>query len=147
MGTLISTFNPEKFALKASDAIPWLLTKKIKSLSEELNQLAEKLDAKPNVELFQKDFVESVEKKFHRLKNLDEIQLRTFTKKECKCLCLLARQIAKNEHDFAKIASILDENWRDCFIRSLLRFTLSNWNFLEKESIRRNENLCRYHFC
>lgn len=140
MGMLISKFDPKEFASKASGAISLSLKSKIKSLSEELNQLAEKLDAKPNAELFQQDFVESVTKKFHRLKSLDKIQLKAFTKKECKCLCLLACQIAKNEHDFAKIASILDENWRDSFIRSLLRFTLSNWNFLEKESIRRNEN-------
>jgi hypothetical protein len=133
MGSLIPTFRSKEYASHSVNAIPQSLRKSIEERAKDINHLAEKLYEKPYSATLLEDILGKVKKKVKELSSLDDSLLKAFSRKECRCICLFAHQIAKNDDDYKKIISILDANWKDSFIRSLVRYTISNWNFLEKE--------------
>ena len=133
MGSLIPTFRPKEYASHSVNAIPQSLRKSIEERAKDINQLAEKLYEKPYSATLLEDILGKVKKKVKELSSLDDSFLKSFSRKECRCICLFAHQIAKNDDDYKKIILILDANWKNSFIRSLVRYTISNWNFLEKE--------------
>ena len=133
MGSLIPTFRPKEYASQSVNVFPQSLRKSIEERTKDINQLAENLYDKPYSTTILEDILEKVKKKVKDLPSLEDSFLKSFSRKECRCICLFARQIAKNDDDYKKIKLILDANWRDCFIRSLVRYTISNWNFLEEE--------------
>ena len=133
MGSLIPTFRPKEYASQSVNAIPQSLRKSIEERANDINQLAEKLYEKPYNATLLEDILGKVKKKVKELPSLDDSFLKSFSRKECRCICLFSHQIAKNDDDYKKIILILEANWRDSFIRSLVRYSISNWNFLEKE--------------
>lgn len=140
MGSLIPTFHAKEYASHSVNAIPQSLRKSIEERAKDINQLAEDLYEKPYSVTLLEDILGKVKKKVKELPSLDDFVLKSFNRKECRCICLFARQIAKNDDDYKKIIMILEANWRDSFIRSLVRYTISNWNFLEKEMKMGNLN-------
>ena len=140
MESIIPTFNFKEFASHSNNAIPLSLRKNIANLTEELNQLAEDLYEKPYTVAFQDDIVDEIAKKVQSLDSSDVSLLRSFSRKECRYICLFANKIGNDEGTYKKIISILTENWKDSFLRALLRYTISNWIFLEREMSKGNVN-------